>query len=142
MLSDSLGASIRPRRFNAWLFSSFGIAALVIVGAGILGLVAMTTGRRTKEIGIRMALGSTRGGLVRQILREQAISIGVGVLAGGVVAAWTVKYVKAYLHKTTLYDAWSWGAAIAVIFAVALAGTLIPSLRASRTDPMQALRVE
>jgi predicted permease len=142
MLSDALGASIRPRRFNAWLFSAFGIAALAIVGSGILGLVAMTTGRRTKEIGIRMALGSTRVGVVRQILREQAGAVGVGLVAGGMAAAWAVKYVQAYLYKTPLYDVWSWGAAVGVILAVALLGALAPSLRASRVDPMRALRVE
>jgi hypothetical protein len=142
MLSDAVGASIRPRRFNAWLFSSFGLAAVAIVGAGILGLVTMTTGRRTKEIGIRMALGSTRGGVVRQILGEQMVSVFVGLVAGGVAAAWLVKYVESYLYKTPLYDGWSWGAAIALIVGIALVGALIPSLRASRIDPIRALRVE
>jgi predicted permease len=142
MLADAVGASIRPRRFNAWLFSSFGIAALVIVGAGILGLVAMTTGRRTREIGIRMALGSTRARIVGQILGEQAGAVASGLLVGGLVAGWAVKYVEAYLYKTRLYDAWSWGAAIAIILAIALVGALVPSLRASRVDPMRALRVE
>jgi len=142
MLSDTLGASIKPRRFNAWLFSSFGIAALFIVGAGILGLVAMTTGRRTQEIGIRMALGSTRAGVVRQILREQVVSVFVGLLAGGVAAAWLVTYVKSYLYKTPLYDGWSWGAATVLIVGIALVGALIPSLRATRIDPIRALRVE
>jgi ABC-type antimicrobial peptide transport system permease subunit len=142
MLSDAVGASIRPRRFNAWLFSSFGIAAVAIVGAGILGLVTMTTGRRTKEIGIRMALGSTRGGVVRQILGEQMVSVFVGLVAGGVAAAWLVTYVESYLYKTPLYDGWSWSAAIALIVGIALVGALIPSLRASRIDPIRALRVE
>jgi hypothetical protein len=142
MLSDTLGTSIKPRRFNAWLFSSFGIAALLIVGAGILGLVAMTTGRRTHEIGIRMALGSTRGRLVRQMVREQVPPVLVGLLAGGIAAAWLVKYVKSYLYKTPLYDGWSWGAAVALIVGIALVGALIPSLRATRIDPIRALRVE
>jgi putative ABC transport system permease protein len=142
MLSDALGASIRPRRFNAWLFSSFGVAALVIVGSGILGLVAMTTGRRTREIGIRMALGSSRGRVVRQILFEQAWAVGLGLLAGGFVAGWAVKYVKAYVYKTPLYDAWSWSGAMAVILAITLLGALMPALRASRADPMRALNVE
>jgi predicted permease len=142
MLSDVVGASIRPRRFNAWLFSSFGIAAVAIVGAGILGLVAMATGRRRQEIGIRMALGATRAGVVRQILGEQVMSVFIGLSVGGVTAAWLVKYVQSYLYKTPLYDAWSWGAAVALIVAIAFAGALIPSLRASRIDPLQTLRAE
>jgi ABC-type antimicrobial peptide transport system permease subunit len=142
MLADRLGESIRPRRFNAWLFSSFGIAALVIVGTGILGLVAMITNRRTREVGIRMALGATRTGVLRQILGEQVTSVTVGLIAGGVIAAWAVRFVGSYLYKTPMYDAWAWSAAIAALLLISLLGGLIPSLRASRIDPVKALRVE
>jgi ABC-type antimicrobial peptide transport system permease subunit len=89
-----------------------------------------------------MALGSTRGGVVRQILGEQMVSVFVGLVAGGVAAAWLVTYVESYLYKTPLYDGWSWSAAIALIVGIALVGALIPSLRASRIDPIRALRVE
>lgn len=142
MLEDALAESIRQRRFNAWLFSCFGLAALAIVGTGILGLVAMTTGRRTKEIGIRMALGSTPNGILRQIVREQFFAVGVGVLAGGIAAAWAVQFVTAYLYKTTTYDLGAWGAAIATVVMVALAGAAIPSVKASRVDPVRSLRIE
>ena len=142
MMTAALGASIRPRQFSAWLFSAFGIAALVIVGTGILGLVAMTTNRRRREIGIRMALGATRIVVVRQILREQLASVALGLVIGGIVAAWAVRFVDAYLYKTPTYDPWAWAAAIAALLLISVAGALIPSHHASRIDPVRALRIE
>jgi hypothetical protein len=142
MMTEALGATIRPRQFSAWLFSAFGIAALVIVGTGILGLVAMTAKRRTREIGIRMALGATRAGVMRQILREQLTSVVLGLVAGGIVAAWAVRFVASYLYKTPTYDPWAWAAAIAALLLISVAGTLIPSHYASRIDPVRALRVD
>jgi hypothetical protein len=142
MLADRLGASVRRRQFYAWLFSSFGIAALVIVGTGILGLIAMTTNRRTREIGIRIALGATSTGVVQQILREQMTAVTAGLVVGGMVAAWAVRFVSAYLYKTPMYDGRAWAAAIAALLLIVLLGGGIPSLRASRIDPVRALRVE
>jgi predicted permease len=142
MMNSALAMSIRPRQFSAWLFSTFGIAALVIVGAGILGLVAMATNQRTREIGIRMALGATPAGVVRQIVLEQLTPIGIGLVCGAVAAAWATQFVKAYLYKTPVYDPWSWTAAVVVLIVIAVAGALIPSRRASRIDPVRALRTD
>jgi ABC-type antimicrobial peptide transport system permease subunit len=142
MLEDALGETIRPRRFSAWLFSAFGASALVIVGTGILGLVAMTTRRRRREIGIRIALGATRGQLVRQIVRELAIAIAIGLATGSLIAAWLVRYVETYLYKTPLYDPIAWAGAVAVLLMVVGTGALVPAARASRVDPVRTLRVE
>ena len=142
MLTDALAGTIRPRRFSAWLFASFGLAALLIVGTGILGLVAMTTTRRTREIGIRMALGATPFHVVRQFLAEQLTAVTLGLVAGGAVAAWLVRFVSVHLYKMTVYDARAWIAAIAALLIVAVLGALLPSWRASRIDPVRALRVE
>ena len=134
--------SVRPRRFQSWLFGSFALAALVIVGVGILGLMAMATARRTREMGIRLALGATRDSLIGLLLREQLRAVVAGVIAGGLVSAWAVRFVKAYLYEITPYDPRVWAAAIVVIVLTAAAGTLIPALRASRVDPVNALRVD
>jgi hypothetical protein len=141
-MNDLLAASIRPRTFNAWLFASFAIASVVVTGAGMLGVVAMASSRRTKEIGIRLALGATPAGVVGQIVREQAGAVAVGLAAGGLAAVWAVRLVESYLYKVTLYDLPTWTAAIGVLLAVALIGAVIPSARASRLDPLQALREE
>jgi predicted permease len=142
MLTDALAGTIRPRRFSAWLFSAFGAAALVIVGTGLLGLVAMATNRRTREIGIRMALGATRANVLGQLLREQVAAVSLGICAGGLVAAWLVRFVESYLYKTSVYDPSSWTAAIAALLLVAAAGAFVPSRHASRIDPIQALKAE
>jgi predicted permease len=142
MLDDALGETISQRQFSAWLFSAFGIAALLTVGTGILGLVAMTTKRRTREIGIRIALGASRGNVLRQIVREQMQAVALGLVVGAVAAAWLTGFLTGYLYKTEVYDVWSWAAAIAALLIVALTGALIPSRQASRIDPMRALRVD
>lgn len=141
-LDELFADTVRPRRFKAWLFGSFAAAALVVVGAGILGLIAMSTARRTREMGIRLALGSTRERLVGLLLREQLFNIVSGVAAGSLVSAWAVRFVRAFLYEITPYDPRVWAAAIAVIVATTAIGTLIPSWRASRTDPVEALRAE
>jgi putative ABC transport system permease protein len=89
-----------------------------------------------------MAFGATRPGVVRQILREQLASVAVGLLAGGLIAAWAVRFVRAYLYKTETYDPWAWGTAMLVIVVVSSIASLMPSLRASRIDPLLALRAE
>jgi predicted permease len=142
MLSDSLGATIRHRQFSAWLFSAFGVSALAITAAGIFGLVAMASKRRTREIGVRMALGATRGAVIRQMVREQLGAALVGLLAGGLASAWLTRFLTSYLYKTPVYDPWAWSAAVLVLIAVALAATLIPSRHAAGIDPMRALRVD
>jgi predicted permease len=141
-LEDAMGESIRPRRFSAWLFSGFGIAALLIVGTGVLGVMAMTTTGRVREIGIRMALGATARGVVSQLLREQITSVMLGIVAGGLAAAWATKLLTSYLYKTEPTDAIAWAAAATAILLVAFAGAFVPARRASRIDPVKALRVE
>jgi predicted permease len=142
MLTDALSNSIRPRRFSAWLFSAFGLAALTITGVGILGLVAMTTIRRTREMGIRIALGARTTTVTRQIVGEQLRSIVLGLALGGLATAYAVRFVSTYLYKTQTYDPWAWGAATAALLAVALVGALVPARRAARVNPVQALNAE
>jgi len=137
-----LNESIRTRRMNSWIFGGFAGAALVIVGVGILGLMAMNSSKRTREIGIRMALGSTPTGVVRLLLREQMLAVMVGLIAGGAISAWALKFVKSYLFNVTGTDPRIWAVAIGVMLTVALIGAAIPSIRASRIDPSRALQAD
>jgi hypothetical protein len=134
--------SVRTRRFKSWLFGSFAAAGLAIVGVGILGLLAMSTARRTKEIGIRCVLGSTRSGVVTLILREQLVAVVVGLTVGGLVSAWVATLVKSYLYGVSIADSRVWASATVLIMVTAALGAFVPAWRASRTDPAQALRVE
>ena len=134
--------SVRPRRFRAWLFGAFAAASLFVVGLGIFGQLAMSTARRTREVGIRMACGATRLSIASLIVREQLVPVVAGVVVGSIVAAWAVRFVNAYLYQLTAEDPRVWAAAIALILATAIAGTLVPSLRATRVNPNDALRAE
>jgi predicted permease len=141
-MTEALADTIQARRLNAWLFGVFATAALVIVAVGILGLMAMTTARRTREFGIRYALGGRRPAIVGLLLREQIVAVAAGIVAGGVIATWAVEGTKAYLYRFTPADPRLWAIAIATIAVTAMLGALIPAWRASRVDPVTSLRVE
>jgi putative ABC transport system permease protein len=134
--------SVSLRRFQSWLFGGFAAAALIVVGVGIFGLLAMSTARRTREVGIRCALGATPSSVAGLIMREQTMAVSIGLAAGGAVAAWAVGFVKGYLYEITVSDPRIWLSAVALILATALVGALVPAWRASRIDPLKALRVE
>ena len=142
LVSAALAESIRRRRFHAWLFGVLAASGLLIAGAGIFGVVAGATARRTREMGVRLALGSTRDRLIRLLVREQLTPVVAGVLAGGIAAAWAARYVTSMLYGVSAYDGRVWAAAAAIVIGVALAGALLPALRASRVDPVVALRAE
>jgi putative ABC transport system permease protein len=141
-LREAYGRALQSRTFYAWFFGGFAACALVIVAVGILGLLAMTSAMRTREMGIRLALGATRDGLVGLLVREQMRSVLTGLLAGGLVASWAVKYVRQYLYQFTMYDTRLWGIAILTILVTAALGAFVPAWRTSRVDPVQALRVD
>jgi len=134
--------SVRLRIFQAWLFGAFAVSALVLIGVGVFGLIAMTVGHRGREIAIRTALGSTRARLIRLLVLEQFSAVVAGLVAGGLTAAWAARLLKSYVYEITVYDPRVWSAAIAVVTLAAVLGALMPSWRASRHDPMQALRAE
>jgi predicted lysophospholipase L1 biosynthesis ABC-type transport system permease subunit len=140
MLEDAASDSIRERRLSALTASDFAGVALVFVAIGILGLVAMTASRRTREVGIRMALGARPGAVVRQLIREQLGAVIAGIFAGALIAAWAVRFVQAHLYETPPYDPLVWTTTIAVMVGTATLGAWIPARRASRVDPVQALR--
>jgi ABC-type antimicrobial peptide transport system permease subunit len=141
-LIDIFAETVNARRFRSWLFGGFAAAALVVVGVGILGLLAMSTARRTREVGIRQALGATPGSIVRLFVREQMRPVLAGLALGAIVAAWAVGFVESYLFGVTTTDPRVWGAAIVLILVTAGAGALIPSMRASTTDPTISLRAD
>jgi predicted permease len=141
-LKDAYGSALQRRTFYTWFFGGFATCAIVIVAVGILGLAAMTTAMRTKEMGIRLALGATADGLVGLLLREQLRAVAAGLAGGVLVAAWAVRFMKGYMYQFTVYDTRLWAAAVATILVTAMLGAFLPSLRASRVDPVTALRVD
>jgi len=141
-MEEALSSTIQGRRFRGWLFSAFGLVALTITATGVLGVVAMTSARRTREVGIRLALGSTRPGVVSLIVREQLGATMGGLLVGAAVAAGAVRSLTAYLYKATVYDPVFWGSGLAVLLVVAVGAAILPSIRASRVDLVSILKSE
>lgn len=126
----------------ATIASITGLLGLVLVTVGIYGTVSYIVVQRTREVGIRMALGARRGDVLLLILRESAqpvlFGLGIGlVLAAGV--AWLLRYV---LYGVPLLDAVSFGGVSTLLLTVALLAAFFPSRRATRVDPMVALRYE
>jgi predicted permease len=129
-------------RTFAALSSAFGFLALVLACVGLYGTMAYAVTRKTNEIGIRMALGAERGAILGMVLRETAAIVVAGI-AVGVPAAWAASnLLKTRLFGLTPHDPWSIGLSVAATLLVTILAGYIPARRASRVDPMVALRYE
>jgi hypothetical protein len=136
------GEPLRQRTFAAWLYGAFAASCLAIVAVGLFGFVAMTTATRTREIGIRGALGATRGSIVRLILREQTLTVAGGLMAGSLASWWAASFLRRSMFGFDVHDARLWTIAAVTIVVVAIVAALIPAWKASRTPPTLALRSE
>jgi putative ABC transport system permease protein len=129
-------------KFSVVLFGVFGVLGLALVTVGIYGVIANAVARRTREIGVRMALGATVGDIVRLVVGRGVRLIALGLLlgiAGGFAAA---RYLASLIRGGTPYDAVSMLSVVAVLGATGLLASWIPALRAARIAPMDALRTE
>jgi putative ABC transport system permease protein len=133
-------ASVIRQRFSMTLMSAFALVALILCATGIYGVISFTTTQRTKEIGVRMALGADASAIQRMVLREGAFVVGAGVLAGLAGALVTARFLKVLLFETAPGDPLTMGAVSSLIAAVGLAACYIPARRATRIDPVGALR--
>jgi predicted permease len=129
-------------RMIARLTMMFGALALLLAAIGLYGVTAYTVARRTSEIGIRMALGAERGGVVAMVMRGAMMQTLLGLAIGIPVALVCVRFVKAQLYEITSADASVMAGAIVTLAVAACIAGLIPARRAASIDPMQALRTE
>jgi predicted permease len=139
---DAMFAELKHRALPAWLFGTFGIAALLVLGVGILGILAMAVAQRTRELGIRMALGATPARVVALFAREQLAAVGGGVVAGALVSAFAVRYVESQLYGVRPYEPTVWVGIALTLVCVSVVGTLVPAIGAARINPVEALRTE
>lgn len=126
----------------ALIASLFGGLALVLTSIGLYGLLLYGVARRTREIGIRLALGARRGDVVRSVLREMLVLVAVGAVTGVVAALGVARFVRSLLYGVTPFDPIGIGAAVALLVAVAVVAAALPARRAARVDPLIALRSE
>jgi putative ABC transport system permease protein len=133
---------IAQRRFNMALLALFGTLGLVISAVGIYGVMAYIVSQRTKEIGVRMALGASRAAVVRMVLANAGGLVAAGLAIGGVGAWYLSAAAKTFLFQLDAQDPRAFLAAVLCLAAAALLATAIPARRAASVDPMVALRAE
>jgi putative ABC transport system permease protein len=134
--------SLSQERLLALLSGAFGLLALGLAAIGLYGVLSYGVTQRTGEIGLRMALGAQRSSILRLILSETARLVAIGLVIGIGVAIAAGRAIKSLLYGVTPADGWSIGIAVAILTAVALIAGFLPARRASRVDPMVALRHE
>ncbi|HEY1946778.1 MAG TPA: ABC transporter permease [Bryobacteraceae bacterium] len=129
-------------RMISRLMSLFGGLALLLATVGLYGVTSYTVARRTSEIGIRMALGSERGGVIAMIMRGAMLQVVLGLAIGIPLALFCVRFVKSQLYEITSADANVMTNALAMLVIAACIAAFVPARRAASIDPVQALRVE
>ena len=141
-LTDLVAQQLSASRFLTWLTGVFAATALTLAIIGIYGLLGYWVGQRTREIGVRAALGAGRGRLLALVVGHGLVLAVVGVMAGGLAAIGLGRFVETQLYSVQPLDVVSFAATAGVMIATALAASLIPALRALRIDPIAALRGE
>jgi len=141
-LPDALGQSISRERFRTLLLGSFSAIALVLAAVGIYGVISYSASQRTHEIGIRMALGAQRRDVLRLILGQGAQLALPGLAIGVALALPLTRFIASLLYGVSTRDPLTLGAVAIILFGVTLAACYIPARRATRVDPMVALRYQ
>jgi putative ABC transport system permease protein len=138
LVSDSIGAQL----FRSVLAAIFAALALLLALSGMYAVVSYTTARRTSEFGLRSALGSQPGAIIRLVLREAAAVATIGVIAGVVLSVGAGRLLASMLFGVQSLDAVTYAVVITIIFPIIIFAAALPAWRASRVDPVRALRCE
>lgn len=141
-LEDVLSDSIAPRRFNLLLLGTFAIVALVLAALGVYGVVAYAVSERTREIGIRMALGAARSNVVRLMVAQGMWSVVAGLVVG-LFGAWAAtRLMTGLLYGVQPHDAATFAVTTLTFGSIACLACVVPALKAARVDPASALRAQ
>jgi putative ABC transport system permease protein len=141
-MDELVVGSLDTRRFPTILLSLFGAMALVIAAVGVYGVISYSVAQRTHEIGIRVALGASRGRILRMVLTQGLRLAVFGVVLGLIASYWLSGLLRDFLYGVTPSDPATLAGATFVLLAVAFAACWIPARRATRVDPLIALRYE
>jgi predicted permease len=135
-------ATVAPTRIGAMVLGAFGALALLLAGVGLYGVVAYSVSRRSREVGIRMALGAERSQVLRMILFQGGRLALVGIVLGAIASAVVARVLASLLYGVSGFDPLAYGAAAGLLLMVAFIANLVPAFAAARIDPVHALRNE
>jgi predicted permease len=138
IVEDSYGS----QRLAAHLLEIFGFSAVILCVAGLYGLLAYVVTQRTREMGVRIALGAPRGNLLWMIMRQAGVMLLIGVAVGSGLALASDRLLRGFLYGVNAHDGWTLALAAILLFSCGMLAAYLPARRAARVDPMQALRAE
>ena len=141
-MQEAVDHSNFSSRMGLYLTSAFAALAVLMVIAGLYGVLAQLVSYRRREFGIRLALGATPGGILGLVLRQGLVFVGAGLAIGIVAAVLAGNLVKSFLYQVTPADAWTYSGVVLLLLLVGSAAALIPARRAAALEPMTALRDE
>jgi putative ABC transport system permease protein len=129
-------------RLGLYLIGAFATMAVLMVVAGLYGVLAQVVSYRRREIGVRLALGATRQNILGMVLRQGTVLVGGGIVVGLVISALSGKLVNGFLFGVKVLDVWTYGVVMVLLIVVGTLAALIPARRAAAVEPIQALRDE
>jgi putative ABC transport system permease protein len=141
-MTQYLSESLSRQRFNLVLLSVFATVALLLAAVGIYGVISYSVSQRTHEIGIRVAVGAHSGDILKLVVGQAMILALIGITLGLLASIGLTRLMESLLYGVSATDPLTFVAISAVLAGVALTASLIPALRATRVDPMIALRYE
>jgi len=142
LMTQVLALSTSQQKFNATLMSTFALVALLMTAIGLYGVISYSAAHRTKEIGIRMALGAGRASVLGLVLREGMYAAFAGIATGLIGAVLVTRIISSMLFGIAATDPATYAVVSILLFSVTLAASLVPARRATKVDPIIALRYE
>jgi hypothetical protein len=141
-LQDLVDPNLRSWVLGATMFTLFGLLALIVAMVGLYSALAFNVARRTRELGVRTAMGASGGRILAMVLRQAVSVTGIGILLGLLLASLASRSLEPLLFGTSATDPVVWVGVVGILLAVALVAGAIPAWAAARVDPMEALRAE
>jgi ABC-type antimicrobial peptide transport system permease subunit len=141
-VEDQLNETLSTERLTATLSAASGVLATLLAALGLYGVMALTVARRTREIGLRMAVGARQSAVLWMVMKEALVLLGIGLALGIPGAYWLSRWVESQLYGVTPADVGTGGSAALILVVVAVVAGLLPACRASTIDPVQELRHE
>ena len=142
LLAERVDVQVQPARFRARVLVAFAVVSLLLSGVGLFAVISYSVARRTREIGIRIALGASPAAVQRLVMLHGMIPVVVGTIAGGWIALLLAQSVASLVFEISPRDPLTFAVVVVVLLGSALIATWLPAARATRIDPTAALRSE